>query len=123
VKANISVEFAIQDRAYKQSNPAKVVSFYTYFTKPSIQTNGEQLCDAFDFQFVHPSMRFLPAAGALPAVTQFRELRVRAARRRVGEANWVTIIPAIPPIAASRLSSRHAPLANICRMILNRRIN
>lgn len=48
----------------------------------SAQTTGndEQMCSAFDFQFAHPSMRFL-LAGA-PAVTQFRELRIRAARRR-----------------------------------------
>lgn len=74
----------------------KVISFYTYLT---IDPNSEQICGVFDFQFAHPPMRFL-AAGA-PAMTQFRQLRARG----IGGANWVTIIPAIPPIAASHLSS------------------
>lgn len=62
--------------------------------------NGKQVCGAFDFQFAHPSMRFLPVRQRWPNFANFEH-----GLRGVGEANWVTIIPAIPPIAASQLSS------------------
>lgn len=60
---------------------------------------------ALNFQFAHPSMRFLLAGARANCQRWPNFANFEYGLCGVGEANWITIIPAIPPIAPLPASS------------------